>query len=1089
MLRLIYGTSGAGKTEYILSRISEDARAGRRAFFILPEQQAVAAERMLLMRLPPSAQLTVEVLNFSRLCNRVFRECGGLIYNYATDGIKQLTMLRALKSVSHILTEYGKRPVDSRLAEAMLGTVKELRASSVTPEMLDAAAGGLPKGSPLASKLHDISAVYAAYRALLSEHYSDSADDIPHLTELLSRERFFAGASIYIDSFSSFTGEEHRLIAELMAQADDCTVTLDLPSPRYDGIYSRSMHECQKRLRLDASARGVEVELTELGCGNRRARSRELAYISDNLWEMSAHPYDGERDGGVHICHAEDVYTECEEAAATVASLIGRGMRCRDIVILPRDSEKYRGIIDAALEKLDIPVFISDKTDFSSRPLSRLILSALRVKSRAWQREDVIANLKTGLTGIDARAVDLFEYYAARHKLSGRRLCSRETWTMHPDGYRAKDEPMTERAAEILTAANEVKEQVVSTLSHFFSELDSAKTTTEMCRAVVGYLDALGVSDRLISLAARELSYGRERDAGETLRLYESAIAALEEVADAFSDEKPDLELFYDILKCAFAASELGTIPTSPDEVTVGSASTTRTDEPRATIILGAVEGEFPATGSASGLLTDSDREQLSLHDIPLSGGADERTSEELYYFKRAISSPTEELYIFTHSFDAQGVACRPSFALERVKLLLGASAPEDMPLASRLAAPSLALEYYPLLKDRAEGEALRRLYSDHPELFPAPPSVPGSLSAEGDSVPPSLLREHYGSSISLSQSRIECFNRCRFEYWCKYILKLDSAEANEFSANHMGTLVHRVLERYFATPADMRAPVREEVGAIVDSYIDSLPPDEVDARLRHTIKRLSRLSGLMVDDLDEEFSGESSFKPTYFEFGIGTGDIPPIEYTLKDGMKVKISGVIDRVDIFEDSGDMYIRVVDYKTGTKKFSLGDISEGKNLQLLLYIHALCRKGGLKNPMGGRVVPASIAYLSANIPAVPLDRPTDSETVSSLARESIERSGLMLHDERVMNAVSRSRSRHLMMGVRFNNDGSPSKTCRSLVDEEGMDELCRRAGEKVTEVADSLMGGEAYARPSAGGDSCRYCPYAALCRAARRPDEKN
>ena len=64
MLKLIYGPSGAGKTEYLTQRIEDDIRAGVRSFLLIPEQQAYISERSLAARLPKNAGLHFEVLSF-----------------------------------------------------------------------------------------------------------------------------------------------------------------------------------------------------------------------------------------------------------------------------------------------------------------------------------------------------------------------------------------------------------------------------------------------------------------------------------------------------------------------------------------------------------------------------------------------------------------------------------------------------------------------------------------------------------------------------------------------------------------------------------------------------------------------------------------------------------------------------------------------------------------------------------------------------------------------------------------------------------------------------------------------------------------
>ena len=97
MITLIYGSYGSGKTTSILNSIREDTEKGIHTFLIIPEQDAVQTERRTLDLLPPTAQLHLEVLSFSRLYNRVCREYGGLSYRYITKPIRHLLMWQNLR--------------------------------------------------------------------------------------------------------------------------------------------------------------------------------------------------------------------------------------------------------------------------------------------------------------------------------------------------------------------------------------------------------------------------------------------------------------------------------------------------------------------------------------------------------------------------------------------------------------------------------------------------------------------------------------------------------------------------------------------------------------------------------------------------------------------------------------------------------------------------------------------------------------------------------------------------------------------------------------------------------------------------------
>ena len=63
---------------------------------------------------------------------------------------------------------------------------------------------------------------------------------------------------------------------------------------------------------------------------------------------------------------------------------------------------------------------------------------------------------------------------------------------------------------------------------------------------------------------------------------------------------------------------------------------------------------------------------------------------------------------------------------------------------------------------------------------------------------------------------------------------------------------------------------------------------------------------------------------------------LAPIKLKLADGSLVSLTGIIDRVNVLKKDGEVYVRVVDYKTGAKEFSVSDAKEGLNLQLLIYL---------------------------------------------------------------------------------------------------------------------------------------------------------
>ena len=381
MIHFIYGPSGSGKSHTLLQYLKADAKNDKRAFFIVPEQETVAVEREVVSILPASAQLTIEVLNFSRLCNRIFRTYGGLSYNFATNPQKALIMWNTIRELSPMLEEYNASDVgDFSLTQKMLSATQELKSYCISPQKLNASCEKIDKSSSLYGKLRDISLIYSAYTSQLSESFSDNQDDITKALEILKHNNIFEGANVYLDSFAGFTRQELDLIWKMGELCDELYITLPIPSPNDASIHLASVRETLTKLKKSLEKSDYdETYLTE----NQRTNVEELRFLQENVWNFEAKGFENEHINAITNYICETPYSESEIIASEICKQVQSGTRYNEIAIILRDAEKYRGIIDVTLEKYGIPYFMSDKTDLMTKPLAKFIFSALKICSPA----------------------------------------------------------------------------------------------------------------------------------------------------------------------------------------------------------------------------------------------------------------------------------------------------------------------------------------------------------------------------------------------------------------------------------------------------------------------------------------------------------------------------------------------------------------------------------------------------------------------------------------------------------------------------------------------------------------------------------
>jgi len=1105
MLKILYGHASSGKSRKIYDMLSADAACGKRSYLIVPEQQTVQCERALLDMLPYSAQLTSEVLNFSRLANLVFRTYGGLSYNYADKGSKTLIMWKNLRELMPLLSEYSVSSENIiALTEEMLAAINELKAYCITPAKLAKAAASLSENQLLKNKLIDLELIMSAYSNHLSESYSDTSDDLVKLAETLSKHDFFNGANVYIDSFTSFTLQEYEVIKQIIRSADNVCIALTLDKLSTAHIHYESTAETS--MRIQSIAKKLSVNVDEEYVAVQASKKEALDVITNSLWDPEISDCMAE-EIPIRIIQTDDPYEEAEAAANIALELMMTGTRCKDIAIIARDASQYKGIIDVVLSKAGIPYFFSQSTDIMSKPTVKFLISALRIKIYNHRREDIIAYLKSGFGGFDPRSIDMFEKYTSTWNIHGNAF-SLDDWTMNPDGY---SERLTENGKEILSAVNALKSEFLPPLERLFTRLDASGSALDMCRAMYLFMEENGLREIISQTAQKEYLEGHKKESAESLQLFNAVIKSLEDLALILGEEKITVKELYDSFKILLSNATVNTIPTAEDQITVGSASLLRTGNIKCAILLGLNEGEFPQNVKEGGIFSDNDKKTLEELGLTLSGNSSIRASDELFYVYRAMSSPSEKLFLLYHSSDTSGAQAMPSMAIERVLKLFPSLRVEhysDFDDDKVMLSPRLALEKLSRPIRSPYALAVREYLGAHAEFKIKAESANIPATNKDCSISAETAKNIYGQSMDLTQSKIDLYVECPFEYLCKQLFALKETETASFDYNNFGTYIHYIFESYLR-----KATADGKIGAEPDTdYIRSVINEAADsyfniafsggeansARLNHRFARMRRLAELVALNITKEFA-DSRFRPEFFELSIGRNkdglSLAPLIIRRNDGGILTLSGKIDRVDILREENKIYVRVIDYKSGKKTYSASDLEKGLNVQLPLYLFSLCDpdQKAFRNLLDctkeDTISPAGAMYLSSLIPPVELsgDIASGEDVVLQKAEESISRSGFLINDERILNEMSLSFSKQYLCGISKNKKGGLSGS--ALIGEYEMQQMNERLQDKVKEIADDMLCGRMAPDPALIDKAyrCKYCAMRSVCRSAVKSDK--
>ena len=1071
MIQFIFGRSGSGKTELMRQNIRRDAKEGRSVLLLIPEQEVLSNETALCSSSAEVA-LNTQVLSFRRLANTVFRKYGGLKYNYITKGERTVIMWRALCSVAPSLRKFADVSIrDKSLLCALSAQISEFKAYCVSPADLERAADALTDAQKdLKNKLYDISVIYAAYNSAISLKYSDPEDDLTLLRETLEEYDYFSDKEVYIDSFIGFTEAQYKIIELIFKNAKN--VTVSLCCDRGDDLMYSYVNETEKNLRSLAVKSHKEIKDDILLTEKVRFTNNELKYAEAHIWDFAAKEYAGEVSH-ITLCASHDSYAEAEYIARDIKKKIRGGKRYRDFAIITRNTEDYTGIIDAVFEKHDIPLFMSLRTDVKLLPSVRFVLSALALKISNFRTDDVISYVKTGLSSLTSDECDELEDYVTRWSISGRRWYDEYEWNMNPRGYTEK---MTEEDSLTLVRINEERQRILSPLLPFFEAFTSDATVKDITSALYRFMKDSELYENTAQI------YANEYDAAKAWNVM---IEAIGELVACCAEEKADAQTYRDLLCAILDEKDIGSIPDAVDNVTFGDASLIRVSNAKDVYLCGVTEGRFPASAAVGTFFSDTEKKTLEALGVKLSPDSETDNSRELFYFYRAISCASENVTVTYPKATLSGNALRPSLAVKRItKLFPNCTVYDDekRPPLDNISDYASGFEAAALFRDTPLGKALIEEYSKNPDYAHKIDSLNTPISDTECSLKKETAEKIYNGDTALTQSRIDTFAKCHFSYNCKYLLSINSQNSPEYRSADIGNFIHMLLERFMShicNEGEIRLDISKEeteeiIDALIEDYIRRVFGDKrnAGARLLTLITRLRRTSLLLINNILDEFRN-SDFRPAFFELQISTRDddsVAPVKIPLPDGTNVFLYGKIDRVDTLKKGDDVYIRIVDYKTGNKTLSLDRLRKGQEMQMILYMYSLWKTKDKKfiEKIGaekGEIIPAGVEYYIAKAPVKSFLCKTPSEEVIDAADRAICRNGIRICED-------------------TENDIATRYDVKDVCTLEQFGKLSDEITKTVSEITLSIKSGESSAKWL--GDEkneCEYCDMRPICRKER------
>ncbi|MGI6727221.1 MAG: PD-(D/E)XK nuclease family protein [Anaerovoracaceae bacterium] len=1108
MLKLYYGRENVDKDHFMfgeikktLSSLSKDG-GPKRIILLVPDQYTLQAERNAFACLGFKGLMDLEVLSQNRLAMKVFTETGGSTRVHIDKHGRHMLLSKIVSEENENLKVFRNLGRSHSFLDMTNNLISEMKQYNTDLAGLSSIIEELKEGSLLHRKLLDIYRIYEKYEEQIKDRYIDTEDYINLFVSKIGQSSLVRDTEFWMTGFDYLTPKSIKVIEELIKYSKGVHVvfTSDVNSKDRELFYLT-----QSMLKKLQRASGENVSSIYALKEPVMLKSTALAHLEQHLFAYPYKAYEEETDA-ITFCRGANFYAEVETAAAYICRLVReKGLRFRDIAVICNDMEERGEIIKRVFEEYEISFFLDKKRKILHNPVIIFISALLDVITEGWLFEDVFRLVKTGFSPLEQGDYEALENYVIRYKIRGNR------WRK---GFRYGKKEFEEDELEYL---NQLRESLVNFIVDLEKKFKEAKTVKEKTMILYDFFENRVELPKQIELFTEKLNKEDEYEVAlEMTQIWKSVLGLFDQLIELIGEQEISGEDYSSILKTGFESVELGLIPSTIDQVVVGTMQRTRVGRIKALVVIGVNDGVLPAAPSGDDLLSQDERTFLLKRSIEICKDDDLRIMEERLGIYKNLSKPEEYLWIGFSSSDLEGKEIRPSIIFDKLRKLFP-NVPvqkdirnEEDPMALIERPKSTLIHMTEALRKAASGEDIL----DDPwkvayNWFFARGDQRLAMISDGMAftnkvenleadLVKKLFQKEWSEDLVLSPSRLERFSRCPFAHLVLYGLAPEERRIFEVASREVGDVYHECLMRLSDNLTingieitDEKSPwmniTRDQCFERVGVLMDQIAGEYKEGMLlsgqeeRYRTERMKEVCAKAAWALVEHIQ-QGRIREIYFEEAFGSGRkkaFPPVQINVGN-KTLTIEGKIDRIDVLPGG---YVKIIDYKSGAERFDVNEAKAGWRLQLMLYLKAAME--GLRTK-DESLKPAGVFYFEIADPLVDatnLDVDIFKEKIESEIRKAFKLDGILMDDPDVIEGIAGDFSGFSeILPLRKNKDGRVSATSENkLLKEEEFQALRSAVDQTITELCTDLSSGVIAIHPKKTKyqTACDYCQYKSIC----------
>lgn len=1096
MIDIIMSKFPKENSHYIYKDIEKKLENKEKSFLIVPEQYTLESDMDFINNIRFESVMDAKVLSFKSLITYLYQRLNIKKNESLNKEAKTIIITSILYDLNDKLKLFSNKADDIDFVNDLSDFFSNIKEYYFDDEFFNKIQGNNNIDAMTRLKFKEIKLIYDKYCKTIENSYLDSEDELSLIKDNIKDCDFLKNTNFYFDKFDLLSDLRLDFLKELLKLGIRISVSVTIDKSYYENNMADDLSIFNQG--LDFIKKLKELDKLNIVSINKENSYKDIEHLYKNFEKYKPNLYPT-KPQNIYFLESISSTNEIENVGLIIEKLIRSGIDYSSIALVMADSNEYENIVKRIFDRLDIPTFIDKSKKMTENPVLKTWLTLLRLIVFNFRKEDLEYFIRSGLVDFGENSIKRiisFQNYLRERKIKGSMIFDDKYFELDEDFYKDKESLKDEKEKEIRDV-NSIRKDLIALIGPLYDIRVKNYNASELIKLIYNTLDNKIIKNGFYhfqeNIKEKDLSIYEENS-----QIWDKLMTILEQVVAILGESTISLNMLYKLIEKACENTTISIIPPAIDQVLIGDFDRDRINDRDIKIFVGMNDLYFPNANNSDVLISEKEKNQLKNENIDLKIYESKKDDKKLLNLLRMITTSKKIFFSYSlinKSNEAMNISSTIHDILEifpkshireitdkNFKLMKYSKDKLDSISYDSLwkvkrnekitdDEKDITRTYLSFKKDFKDEKVYNDAKISSYDLF-----LKGFNYSKDKKVLDKKIASNLYNKNKFSVSELESYARCPYKYFVNYGLKAKDLESLDVDYMEMGNIVHYNMEKI------SRKLMDEDIENIDDNTIEKMVEENFKESIKLSLDKLrasDNKNKFLLSNLNESNKNSSKkildqikqgeFRIDAVEENYGKGQTYPEVYV--DGENY-LEGRIDRIDRFDD----YIRIIDYKTGSKEIKIENILNGFELQLFVYMISV--KGKVSEKSKENLKPVASFYLPLKDEVKSLDLNYDKESIEKIYNDKLKMNGLIIKvNEEVLKLLDND------------FDGKKSdifkiqrgqKNIFTVEEEEILEKFIKKL---ISKYIIEIKNGNIALNPLRINQStyeCQICPYRSICK---------